>query len=153
MGIFAAPLVWLIDPISPLIRWLWKTACENERGADNLKLAFVYVLFSRNKSSRFMFPQTTDSSIFVRVIHVHNICHITIKLNLYELTLLSWGRQDGGALIVVRWLPETTVQDCVSTFVSLKPLDKTGYLQPDGATISSHCLWWQNYVGQLMIFS
>ena len=87
-------------------------------------------LVSRIKCWGLTFLQTIDKFAFVRVIayitfwFFYKTCHITVKLHVYDLTFISWGAGDCGEIIADKAAkPVTTDQDCVSTFVSAKPLD------------------------------
>lgn len=48
--------------------------------------------------------------------------HVMLRLHVYYLILMSGGGGDGGGDKATRQ-PMTTVQECVSTFVSVKPQD------------------------------
>ena len=53
----------------------------------------------------------------------HDMSHATFTLHVYGLTLTMRGGGDGGGVTGEDGKPETAVQDCVSTFLRVKPLD------------------------------
>ena len=62
-------------------------------------------------------------------VNVNMTCVISCSDYIYELTFKSGGRACGsGGVTAGRDKPETTVQDHVSTFVSVKPLDNSNKL-------------------------
>ena len=88
----------------------------------------MYAQSSRTKYWQSIIPETTYMFMFVCVtglkLHWHfcKTCRIMFTLYVYELTSLWGGKGDGGEGKKAD-KPVTTVQDCVSTFVSETSLD------------------------------
>lgn len=52
------------------------------------------------------------------------MCHIVFKLHVFDLTVISGGGGNGGAITGMKAAePVTTVEHCVSTFVSMASLE------------------------------